>query len=103
MTAFIDTEAGAAFIATADSRYTSAEVMRAIAFFARNEAEAEALWEGDERIAKFSDVWEHATGNGLIDDNTLMWGDRKFAEICAEALASHATERMTTQGEKNVY
>jgi hypothetical protein len=42
-----DLNAAAAFIATADSRETSPEVMAAIAFLARDTAEAEAIWNGD--------------------------------------------------------
>jgi len=75
------------FNETADSRNTSKEVMEAIAFFARNEAEAEAveLWEGDpmESIANLSDIWEHATNNGKIDDTELMWGDRALSKVMA--------------------
>jgi orotate phosphoribosyltransferase len=75
------------FNETADSRNTSTEVMEAIAFFARNEAEAEAveLWEGDpmKSIANLSDIWEHATNNGKIDDTESMWGDRALSEIMA--------------------
>ena len=86
MTKFIETEAGAAFIATADSRETSTEVMKAIAFFARDEKEAVALWEGDGlgRVAHLGDVWENATGNGRIDDNDLFWGGRTLAAIMSE-------------------
>jgi hypothetical protein len=85
MPKFNETAAAANFIATADSRNTSKQVMQAIAFFARNEAEAIALWEGDGigTIANLSDIWEHATGNGQIDDTELMWGDRTLAKIMA--------------------
>lgn len=86
MTKFRDTEAAAAFISTADSRETSKEVMEAIAFFARNEAEAVALWEGDGLgvVANLSDVWENATNNGARDDSELMWGGRSLATVVAE-------------------
>ena len=47
MSQFYDSDEGLAFIATADSRQTSIEIMRAIAFMARNAKEAEAMWEGD--------------------------------------------------------
>jgi hypothetical protein len=47
MTNFRDTDDAATFIATAASRETSIEVMRAIAFFARDLTEAEAIWDGD--------------------------------------------------------
>lgn len=83
---FIDTDEGQAFIATAGSRETSAEIMKAIAFFARDEAEAVALWEGDAigTTANLIDIWENATGNGRIDDADLMWGDRSLAQIMAD-------------------
>lgn len=86
MTHFADTPAAADFIATADSRETSPELMDAIAFFARNEAEAVALWEGDGIgvAATMTDVWERATGNGREDDTQIMWGGRSLAEIMAE-------------------
>ena len=72
-----------AFIATAESRATSLEVMAAISFFARDEIEADILWRGDgfETIATFSDIWEYATGNGRIDDTELFWGDHTLAQI----------------------
>ena len=77
------TEYSDAFIATAESRATSLEVMEAISFFARNETEADILWRGDgfETIATFPDIWEHATGNGRIDDTQLFWGDYNLAQI----------------------
>lgn len=86
MTKFIETAAGEAFIATADSRETSKEVMKAIAFFARDEKEAVALWEGDGfgRVASLSDIWENATGNGRIDDSDLFLGGRTLATVMAE-------------------
>jgi hypothetical protein len=80
MSTFEDTDAGMAFIASADSRETSPEVMRAMAFFARDLAEAEALWNGDGfgRICHVSHLWEAATGNGRIDADTLFWGGKRF-------------------------
>lgn len=86
MTKFYETDAARSFIATADSRETSPQVMLAIAFFARDEAEAVALWDGNGLgvIANLSDIWEHATGNGVIADDDLMWGGRSLAEIMAE-------------------
>ena len=86
MTNFRDTDEAAAFIATGASRETSHEVMRAIAFFARDLDEAEALWNGDaiNHVATIGDVWENATGNGRIDDAELMWGGRSLAEIIAK-------------------
>jgi hypothetical protein len=78
MTKFRETDAAADFIASAASRETSPEVMQAIAFFARDAAEAEALWQGDGigRIAHASDIWEHATGNGRLRGDDLFWGGR---------------------------
>lgn len=86
MTKFRDTDAAEAFVATAASRETSPEVMQAIVFFARDEAEAIALWDGDGlgTVANLSDIWENATGNGRVDDESLMWGGRTLAEIMAE-------------------
>ena len=87
MEKFIETDAAAAFIATADSRNTSREIMEAIAFFARDEAEAVALWDGDAIgvAASLTDIWESATGNGRIDGATLFWGDMSLAQIMADA------------------
>jgi len=86
MTNFYDTDAADAFIATADSRETSREIMIAIAFFARNEREAVSLWEGDGIgvFAHLTDIWEHATGNGRISDKEIFWGGRSLANVVAE-------------------
>jgi hypothetical protein len=75
MTKFRDTAAAAAFIATADARETSPEVMQAIVFFARDAAEAEAIWDGSAIgvACDLVDIWEHATNNGANDVN-LCWG-----------------------------
>lgn len=75
MTKFNETQAAADFIASADSRETSREVMQAIAFFARDEAEAEAIWNGDaiDVACTLLDIWENATNNGANDVN-LNWG-----------------------------
>lgn len=82
---FYDTDAADEFIASADSRETSPEVMDAIAFLARDLAEAEALWEGDGigRIANLSDIWEAATDNGRLDDDGLFWGGRTLKSALA--------------------
>jgi hypothetical protein len=90
MAQFIYTAAGEAFIATADSRETSPEVMRAIAYSARNEAEAEAIWNGDleGKAWDMSGIWESATKNGLIDDETLYWGGRRLDQIVADMIAA---------------
>ena len=76
MTKFNETDAGFAFIATAHSRETSPEIMNAIAFFARDAAEAEAIWEGTAigKACTMLDIWENATGNGSIEANDLCWG-----------------------------
>lgn len=86
MTNFNETEAAENFIASADSRETSREIMEAIVFFARSEGEAVALWEGGGLgvVANIIDVWERATGNGRLDDTCLMWGGRSLAEIMEE-------------------
>lgn len=75
MTNFCDTDDAATFIATADSRETSVDVMRAIAFFARDLTEAEAIWNGDaiDIVCTMHDIWEHATSNGA-NDVDLCWG-----------------------------
>lgn len=87
MVDFADSESGMIFIATGDSRRTSDEIMRAIAFFARDESEAVALWDGDaiDRVATLRDIWEHATKNGLISDESLFWGDRTLCQIMRDA------------------
>jgi len=75
MTQFRDTDAAAQFIASADSRNTSREIMDAIAFFARDINEAEALWEGDALgVANIIDIWENVTSNGLRDAEEFFWG-----------------------------
>jgi hypothetical protein len=76
MTAFIDTDAGEDFVASASSRETSIAIMKAIAFFAHDEEEAEALWNGDGlgRICHLSDIWEHVTNNGLTHAEDYFWG-----------------------------
>jgi len=67
-------------------RKTSKEIMSAIVFFSRNEDEAMALWRGDGlgRVADLIGIWEHATGNGRIDDRDLTWDGRTLADIMAE-------------------
>jgi len=76
MTKFRDTAAAAEFIASATSRETSPEIMQAIAFFARDLQEAEALWNGDGfgRICHPTDLWENVTSNGLHDATEFFWG-----------------------------
>lgn len=74
--AFQDTTAAAEFIATADSRETSPEIMQAIVFFARSTGEAEALWNGDGfgDVCNPSDLWERVTGNGARAADEFCWG-----------------------------
>jgi hypothetical protein len=76
MTNFNETTAGQTFIASGDSRQTDARIMQAIAFFARDTAEAEALWNGDGfgTVCTVSDLWEHVTNNGLHDATDFCWG-----------------------------
>jgi hypothetical protein len=76
MTKFVETTAAADFIATADSRETSREILEAIAFFAADLAEAEALWAGDGFgvVCQVSDLWEQVTQNGLRDATEFFWG-----------------------------
>ncbi len=72
---FRDTTEGAEFIASADSRETSPEIMEALAFFAHNRAEAEALWNGDiDGICHPTDIWENVTKNGLREPEQFCWG-----------------------------
>lgn len=75
MTNFSNTNGYATFIATADSRETSIDVMRAIAFFACDLTEAEAIWNGDaiDVACTMRDIWERATSNGA-NDVDLCWG-----------------------------
>lgn len=84
MEKFIDTDAGAKFIASGASRETSREIMEAIAFFARDPKEAESLWQGDGIgiIASPADIWEHVTRNGLRDAREFTWGTAG-ADWCA--------------------
>lgn len=82
MTKFNETAEGLAFIGSAASRETDTRIMEAIAFFALNMAEAEALWNGDfEGVCNPSDLWENATGNGLIDANDMAWGQTTLAAV----------------------
>ena len=76
MNKFNETPEAAAFIATADSRETSPEIMKAITFFARDINEAEALWNGDGFgvVCHVSDLWENVTNNGQRDATEFSWG-----------------------------
>ena len=85
MTTFNHTDQSAEFIATADSRCTSTEIMEAIAYFARDINEAESLWNGDGfgTVAHMSDIVERVTKNGLHDVTGFYWGaaGNKWAEF----------------------
>ena len=85
MTKFNHTDQSAEFVATADSRCTSTEIMEAIAYFARDINEAESLWNGDGfgTVAHLSDLVERVTGNGLRDVTEFFWGaaGSKWAEF----------------------
>lgn len=76
MTQFAESDEGIAFIASAASRETSPEIMRAIAFFAKDTSEAEMLWQGDGfgDICTRTDFWERVTGNGQVRADSLVWG-----------------------------
>lgn len=66
-----------AFIATADSRETSVEIMRAIAQIARSAEEAENIWafaDDCELIA----ILEIVTGNRRGDASDFCWGAAGF-------------------------
>lgn len=77
MERFDETKAGARFLASGASRETSREVMEAIAFFARNFDEADAIWNGDAigKACTLLGIWEHATNNGTDKNADLCWGD----------------------------
>lgn len=77
MIPFIETDEGEAFLATADARKTHLRIMEAIAYFARNTNEANAIWEGKGeflQLCYFSDIWEYVTNNGLRDASDYHWG-----------------------------
>ena len=74
MTNFSNTEVAQEFIATGASRETSPEIMRAIAFLARDEAEAIRIWEAPTG-AEITAIAEIATGNGRdCQPDELHWG-----------------------------
>lgn len=76
MAKFNETPEAADFIASAESRETSKEIMEAIAFFAQNAKEAEDLWNGDGFgvVCSPTDLWEHVTNNGLREASDFVWG-----------------------------
>ena len=85
MEKFRETAEAAAFIASGNRRKTSPEIMRAIAFFARDCAEAEAIWHGDAigSACTLSDIWEHATSNGAKSID-LAWGEQSLEQRMAD-------------------
>ncbi len=78
MSAWRETQEAANFIATADDRQTSPELMEAFAFFARNLREAEALWGNLDgalgTICQPIDIWERVTRGGIYDAADFRWG-----------------------------
>lgn len=76
MTKWNETQEADEFIASADSRETSLEIMQAIAFFAHDQKEAVALWNGDGfgTVCHVSDLWERVTGNGARNATDYQWG-----------------------------
>jgi len=76
MAKFNETTEGEDFIASAASRETAPEIMKAIAFFARDLDEAEKLWNGDGFgvICHTTDLWERVTGNGKHEATDFFWG-----------------------------
>lgn len=77
MSKFFETEQAENFIASAGSRETSVEIMKAIAWFARDLNEAESLWSGDGigKVASISDIVERVTNNGLRGEpSDYVWG-----------------------------
>lgn len=75
-TKFNETKSGEEFVASAESRNTSREIMEAIAYLARNLEEAEALWRGDGFgvVCNHTDIWEIVTGNGRREATEFVWG-----------------------------
>lgn len=68
-----ETAAAEQFIATANSRETSPEVMEAIAVLARDESEAARIWE-EPTEAEALAIWERVTKNGLLASSDFVWG-----------------------------
>lgn len=88
MSNWSDTDEALAWIETAPSRETCPAVMRALAHFARDQAEAERLWEGrgivdgsrlpipSSAITSAQAILEAATGNGRVEAASLFWGGK---------------------------
>jgi len=67
--------------AWARSHETNIEIAEAIIWIAKTWDNAENIWEAlpDERT--FIAIWERATKNGTIEDDTLWWGDTTLYSI----------------------
>ena len=77
MTTFKHTAEAAAFIATAASRETSPEIMKAIVAFAADADAADYIWEtglGDFDSESAQAFVNTATRDGTIDPADLLWG-----------------------------
>lgn len=62
------------FLATAASRETSLELMRAILLVAQGDEDiAERIWEDPTDAETFA-IWEIVTQNGLIPSTEFCWG-----------------------------
>ena len=82
MTLFVHSEDGVAFIASAAVRQTSPEVMKAFAWLARDEADAEQLWEGTgfSGVLTLFDVVEAATTKPRRKATNLLWNGRTLQQ-----------------------
>lgn len=63
-----------AFIESADSRETSVELMEAIAKVARDEADAERIWEDGPTSTELCHIVEIVTKNGALETTDFVWG-----------------------------
>lgn len=95
MTKFVDTDMADKFIAEADSRRTSVEVMREIARCARDYDDAVAIWEHD--FADTRDLVElarRAVGCSNPDQDRLDLGDVPLADMLflGEWFSRHAQQ-----------
>lgn len=82
MAHFRETTEGQAFVESADSRETSPEVMEAIAYFAIDPADAEAIWMGDFSTGACNPakLWERVTQNEMLVANSFFWDGRPFGD-----------------------
>ena len=63
------------FLESAAARETSPELMEAIHFVAgRDDARAEAIWEGGGTCGELASIAERVTKNGLHDTTDFCWG-----------------------------